>query len=247
MKKRNILIILLIILISLTLFLIIFVNKNKNIEYSEEKINLIIEYINNSTKTYNGLHSNFNYNTIIDINTLEEIEINKMVTSILVSTKGNNTSYDYDKCNECYKYFSKYDNIKFYSKEDIKEIIELLFSKEINKITQEDYASYNILYYNKDIDMYYTNISNTDNINQIFELKEYNKENNKITIDYYFANILHNEENTISLYDINNNLIEELISSDDNYYQYLEKMNIIRYSLKKYKNKYILDKIILIK
>jgi len=239
-KRRNILIILLIFFVMLALALIIFVKKNSYFKYDNDKMYLISTYLNTNSSVYEGLYNKLEFNNSLSINELDDIEINKIVASNLILTNKNDPKYNYDKCVDCYKYFSKFDNMKFYSPEVVDEISLLLFGRTLTKINQDTYSSYNVLYYNYDIDMYYTNVIYLENdYSQIFELKEYKQKKEYLYFDYYFVNVYNQDSyieeevilddeddleeeilenlNLISLYDVNKNIVVQNINYFDLY------------------------------
>lgn len=245
------------IILFISIIVIVILNNNKIEKYDDYKINEISKYLDVNTRFYDGIQENLKTlgNNII-INEIDDIELNKLIASYVVRNVVSNSDYGYDECNICFKYFPEYSNIKFYNLGDIDNIYYELFGKEFKKINQDDLIDYNVIYYNKDIDKYYINVAyNTYKPSILFEFKNYSYEDDMLYLDYYYSNVVYDEEdkNKIYLYNINDFMVKELFYSDlynednvvINYDNYVEYFDVIRYVFKYDKkiDKYLLNEI----
>ena len=257
-KKYSVLYILLVLLISLFIYILyVVIDNNRMVKYDDYKINKISRYLEGNSLQYDGIQEKLKVvSHNIDISKLDDIELNKQIASYVISNLVPNNDYGYGKCLECYRYFSKDDNIKFYNREDVDNIYMELFGLELKKITQEDLISFNVLYYNKDIDKYYINIVyKSDMPEVILKFKDYKYDDNMLYMDYYYSDIMYdgieNDDNVIYLYDMNGMMVKEIkydelfntdreVIVDD---AYIENLDVIRYVFRydRKSKKYILS------
>lgn len=240
-SKRTILIIISILLSILIISLLSVVIIKKDSKYSEDKINRIVKYLEINSYYYNGLPEELKKgDMLVKISSLSNNDLNRQISSYIITNLVPNIEYDYNNCPKCYKYFSKDDNIKFYNPNEVENIYKELYGKNISKITQEDIIDYNILYYNNDINMYYINILYLNTKPTIISsFKEYKYKNNKLYLDYYYTNIDYNEEDNLNIKLVNlNNSFEEIEYNDIfddnnqiiNFDKYSKYFNTIRYT-----------------
>lgn len=220
----------------------------------ENQMIKISQYLKSNSVFYDGLHKKLEEKETIYLADIDDLEKNKAVAAYLITEGNASDKYNYDNCKECYNEFSKYDNIYFYNPKDVEDISTTIFGENIKKITQNDLISYNILYYNKQINMYYMNIVYLrDYANSVFEPKEYKQEKNHLYFDYYYGSIISNN-NSISITKINGLPLISNINYKDlfenetsplNYLIYKDNYQVIRYSFKynKKEKNYILDSI----
>lgn len=232
---------------------------NSTLKYDENKIMTISKYLSINSMYYEGIQENFKkLGNDIKINNIDSMDLNRQIASYVVSNVISNDQYGYSECSECYRYFSKNDNIKFYDVDVIEKIYNDMFNEKFIRITQEDVIGFNILYYNNDIDKYYINAVYENYVpTNVSVFKRYGYENKTLYLDYYYLNIKYDERNDkeaiekIYLHNFNDELVKELMYNDlfddDNvaskYDNYLEYFDIVRYVFKyDKKNKmYVLD------
>lgn len=238
---RKSLILLLIILIATaiiitTIFLYHFLNTN---QLTESEITQLSKCLEINSNYYDGIIESTNTTTNIKVSQISDLELNKQIASYVITNIIPNIDYDYNTCPTCYKYFSQDDTIRFYNPEEINSIYEKTFGKPLKKITAEDVVANNIIYYNKEINMYYINIIplNTKP-NIISKFKEYIKNNNEMYLDYYYLKIEYQDDNRIFLLDHTNNYSNQLYYNEFfdennqiiNINNYLDYFDTIRYT-----------------
>lgn len=235
---------------------------NRTLKYGEYKINIISKYLSVNSIYYEGIQGKIKeLGNDIKINDIDDIELNKQIASYVINNVVSNNQYGYDDCKKCYKYFSVRDNVKFYDVDVIEKIYNEMFNGKFKRISQEDVAGFNIIYYNEDIDKYYINVvSMNELLKNISVFKGYGYENMMLYLDYYYLGIgyddfedLNNKEENekIYLYDVNDIMVKELMYDDlfneDNvpskYNDYIEYFDVIRYVFKydKTNKMYVLD------
>lgn len=268
-KYRFLYVILALLIILFILIIVLVINESKVVKYDEYKINQINKYLSINSMYYDGIQENLKiskYN--VDFSSLDSIEVNKMIASYVITNLIPNKEYGYDNCKECYRYFSKNDNIRFYDVDDIENIYNELFDGNFKKITQEELLGFNILYYNKEIDKYYVNVViNSFRPEIISMFKGYSYNDNMLYLDYYYSNVNYeedsNEKDNIDessektyLYNMNDIMVKEIIYSDlfddnnipSNYDDYIEYFDVVRYVFKydRKLKKYILKNMLLL-
>lgn len=219
---------------------------NKTLKYDEKKINTISKYLLVNSIHYEGIQENFKkLSKVISIEDIDDIELNKQIASYVINNVVSNDYYRYDDCKECYKYFSINDNIKFYDVDVIEKIYNEMFNKKFKRITQEDVAGFNIIYYNDDINKYYINVVSMNEVpKNISIFKGYSYEDEMLYLDYYYSDIEYDDYKDkiekIYLNSIEGEMVKELMYNDlfddDNiaskYDNYIEYFDVIRYGFK---------------
>lgn len=224
----------------LILLLIIFYACNKYPKYNEQEMINISKYLKTNSFYFDDIYS--------DNLEVDDKILNKIITSYLITSVEPNYEYNYNNCKDCYKYLSSTANILFYDSKDVDNVNKSL-GDNLKKNTQEEYLDFNVLYYNKDNDIYYTIITEpSDKPKYIFDFKEYKQEKNKVYFDYYYAPITFLNDEYISIGNLNNIKYSDFFSNDNVCTKCslnTEYFTIIRYEFNysKTNKKYYLDKI----
>lgn len=268
-RKRFLYVLLVFLIIIFISIVVIVVYYNNKIEkYDDYKINEISKYLKVNSMFYDGIQENLKtIDNSINIGEIDEIELNRLIASYVITNVVANNDYGYEECKDCYRYFSMDDNIKFYDVDSIDGIYNQLFDGQFKRITQNEIMDFNILYYNEDIDKYYINVIYDSYKPEIIsEFKGYSYEDDKLYIDFYYSNVVYEENNNgddknneddvsekIYLYNMDDIMVTVLMYNDlyneDNimieYDDYIEYFDIVRYvfGYDKDSNKYLLDEI----
>ena len=260
-SKRRLLIVCLVIILVLIVLIsgIVFIRGKNNYLYDEYKIYNLSNYLNINSYFYDGITDYLkDGDNSFRVSDMDSLDLNRLVGSYAITSVAPLVSDEIDKCRECYKYFSSDDNIRFYKASDIDNIYRDIFGSDMKRITQDDVVGFNTLYYNKDLDMYYINVSYTNMRPKVItKYKGYSYDKGVLYLDYYYGRISYDDEDNekISICDMRDvNVLEvnyyDLFDSDNMIYdldKYKNYFDIVRYVFNYDKNKkiYYLDSIIL--
>lgn len=210
------------------------------------------KYDNNKIRTisdYLIVHNNMNTGTIDMLKNSDKVDITddmviRSIVSYLYYNGFYDASYNKDICSSCYKGFLDNDRVVFFKGDTVDNISLNLVGRVIKwNIYKDGDRSYNTLYYNKELNVYYI-VVNEENkeLYPVMKLKSFYKNGKVLNISYYYGyikeelNDFDNSDNKISLFDIKNNLINSnsdlFVNNEFNFSKYNKNLNIIKYVFK---------------